>query len=590
MSEDVYPPQTRIQGTVYCVVKLLGRGGMGNVYDVEDTTVGKRYVLKTLTPSLVGRQDLARRMDAEARVLARLNHPNIVEVITAGQTQDALNLPYLVMERLNGQTLRTVLEKKGALDLHHAYRIAIDLLDALEHAHEHGVIHRDVKPDNVFLHRMTTGTTITKLLDFGIMRLVDSKNRETRGRFVGTMRYAAPEQILARDILPAADIYATGLVLYEMIAGRGPFDEIDDLSRLAEAHVSKAAPKLSTFARVPIELDALLEAALAKDPKTRPKDAFTFAGQLRRLLQVSVDPVTSSVPTALSPLNTNVEASVPETERDTRTQRQGEGLAYAATQASPQALPPDGAAGALDRQGVAVADVTGRVPKSTLASPGAVRGRVDPAGVDRAAPTRSLVQEPLPAHASGDTMRIEAPDLKFANERAPEPTNEPVARTQPVLGGDRSSTVLMVAVGVVCLAGALGLGLYLGRRESARVAAEAATLEAAPSSVQATPSLQHAAASVPQTVVPPGPEASAGPAASPGLEASVPAASAGPAATAGPTASPDAGRSQVLLSGSPRPAPSPAKSVGLAPGSAGRKPLAPRSNSPMGKTLPPIDF
>src|ERR1700686_5265662 len=131
-----YQPGERVPGTVYEVVRLIGAGGMGTVYDVEDTTIGKRYVLKTLHPQLGEREDLARRMQSEAPVLARLNHPNIVEVITAGVTGDDLRLPYYVMERLNGQSLRVVLEKKGRLELPHAYHIGIDLLDALHHAHD----------------------------------------------------------------------------------------------------------------------------------------------------------------------------------------------------------------------------------------------------------------------------------------------------------------------------------------------------------------------------------------------------------------------------------------------------------------------
>src|SRR5579883_3178634 len=129
-----YRTGERLPGTVYDVVRLIGAGGMGTVYDVEDTTIGKRYVLKALHPQLGAREDLARRMQNEARTLARLNHPNIVEVITAGVTGDALRLPYYVMERLNGQSLRVVLSKKGQIELPHVFHIGIDLLDALDHA------------------------------------------------------------------------------------------------------------------------------------------------------------------------------------------------------------------------------------------------------------------------------------------------------------------------------------------------------------------------------------------------------------------------------------------------------------------------
>jgi serine/threonine protein kinase len=279
-----YQPGEHVPGTVYMVVRLIGAGGMGTVYDVEDTSIGKRYVLKTLHPKLGAREDLARRIQHEARTLARLNHPNIVEVITAGVTADDLRLPYYLMERLSGQSLRVILEKKGQLELSHAYHIGIDLLDALDHAHDKGVIHRDVKPDNIFLHRTVAGVTVTKLLDFGIVSMLDGDNGETAGRFLGTLRYASPEQLRGDKPSPKIDVYAAALVLYEIVAGRGPFDDLADGRRIAAAHMAKIPPPLSRFAPdVPKELDLLVAAALAKSPATRPRDAFSFAASLRNL-------------------------------------------------------------------------------------------------------------------------------------------------------------------------------------------------------------------------------------------------------------------------------------------------------------------
>src|SRR5580658_330253 len=124
-----YQPNTIVPGSVYQVIRLLGQGGMGTVYEVEDTTVGKRYVLKTLNAELRDRKELAERLSKEARILARLSHPNIVEVVTAGMTGDDLRLPYFVMQKLNGYTLRAVLLAKGCLPAETACSIAIDLLD-----------------------------------------------------------------------------------------------------------------------------------------------------------------------------------------------------------------------------------------------------------------------------------------------------------------------------------------------------------------------------------------------------------------------------------------------------------------------------
>lgn len=234
-------------------------------------------------------------------MLAKLHHPNIVDVVTAGITQDEMRVPYYVMERLNGVNLRHMLEKKGALDLVYALRVAIDVLDALEHAHDHGVIHRDVKPENIFLHRNASGTTTTKLLDFGIMRLIDRKSTDvTRGKFVGTIRYASPEQIMGESVEATSDLYAVGLLLYEMIAGRGPFDDVNEAYAIGMAHVTRQPPPLSQVRRdVPPEIEHIVHASLAKKPAERPQDAYTFSSELRRL--VPGGPLSPRAPRVITP-------------------------------------------------------------------------------------------------------------------------------------------------------------------------------------------------------------------------------------------------------------------------------------------------
>ncbi len=281
-----FGPGEQIPGTVYRVVRHIATGGMGSVYDVEDVSVGKRYVLKTLHPKLVARRDLAKRMAAEARTLAKLQHPNIVDVVTAGLTSDSKRTPYYVMERLNGQTLGAVIDKRGALEMTHCFRIAIDVLDALGHAHDNAIIHRDVKPDNIFLHRTINGIANTKLLDFGIMRLLDRKASHTHGQFIGTLRYASPEQIFGGELGPATDIYSLGIVLYEMITGRGPFDEITDTYAIGVAHAQSLPPPVSSFTpSVSPQLERLVMSALAKEAAGRPRDCFSFARDLRRMLR-----------------------------------------------------------------------------------------------------------------------------------------------------------------------------------------------------------------------------------------------------------------------------------------------------------------
>jgi serine/threonine-protein kinase len=388
-----YEPGESVPGTVYRVVRRIGSGGMGTVYEVEDTTIAKRYVLKTLLAQLGTRDDLVRRMQNEARTLARLNHPNIVDVVTAGVTDDQARLPYYVMERLNGQSLRTVLEKKWQLELPHAFHIAIDLLDALDHAHDKGVIHRDVKPDNIYLHRTAAGVTVTKLLDFGIMSLLDATAREAAGRFLGTLRYAAPEQLRGERPTPKVDIYAAGLVLYEMIAGRGPFDDEGDSHRIAAAHLHKMPTPISRYVPVPKELDALLLAVLAKEPEARPRDAFALAASLRNLKRAHL------------------------------AAQNGDGGKGRAEAGGASAEPPRSTQSGMSPPTVGL-----------VAAPPAAPGAEDPRGggasvVDRAAPTGSLVP-PTPRLPREGTDAF-APTFPASQVALAEPTPPPVTLPTP---------------------------------------------------------------------------------------------------------------------------------------------------------------
>lgn len=326
-SAALYAPGTRIPGTVYEVVGELARGGMGAVYDVEDVSIGKRYVLKTLLADTLARDELTRRMAAEARILAQLSHPNIVDVITAGITQDEHGVPYFVMERLNGRSLQAVLAKKERLDVTLACRIGIDVLDALQHAHDNGVVHRDVKPANIFLHRNPSGTTLTKLLDFGVMRLADSTLDETRGQFIGTLAYAAPEQVSTKTITPATDLFAAGLVLYEMAAGRGPWAQIEGAVQRAYAHAHEPAPPLSQWLELSPEFERLIMSALSKDPEARPRDASTFAHELRKILASQQDQSSvTSAPTVAAAMTTPGEPDNPLSALDIPPSESADGL------------------------------------------------------------------------------------------------------------------------------------------------------------------------------------------------------------------------------------------------------------------------
>lgn len=281
-----------VPGTRYRVERLIGVGGMGSVYEVEHVELGKRFVLKALLRELARRDDLVARLRNEWRALGRLEHPSIVNVTDAGTSTNGV--PFYVMERLEGQTLASRLRSGEPLYAPDALRIAAAVLEGLSAAHEIGVIHRDVKPQNVFLVR----GGVPKLLDFGVAKIADPSGVITaRGIAIGTPRYMSPEQARGDALDGRSDIYAAGLILFEMIAGRGPFDDTRDANELLLAHITREAPRLSTFAVVAPELDALVASMLEKDPRARPENARSLAAALRRLSERYAITASTDAPT-----------------------------------------------------------------------------------------------------------------------------------------------------------------------------------------------------------------------------------------------------------------------------------------------------
>ena len=294
-----YRPGTLVPGTKYQIVSKLGAGGMGTVYEVEDVSVEKRFVLKTIHVRYAGHNVAVERFVREAKALGKLEHKNIVQVVTAGVTEDALQLRYFVMEKLSGHSLRTVLHSKGALALDAACHFMIELLSALNCAHDAGIIHRDIKPENIFVSKDSMGTTTLKLLDFGIMSSTGTRTSDRKG-FMGTARYAAPEmQTPGYEATPLADLYSASLVFYEMVCGSGPYDDLEEVPDLLEAHRLKPPPKPALFRPgIPESLQALILRGLAKDPNARPVDAFSYAEEvnaIRRELRSGTPSVTSKV-------------------------------------------------------------------------------------------------------------------------------------------------------------------------------------------------------------------------------------------------------------------------------------------------------
>jgi serine/threonine-protein kinase len=268
----------------WCVEGFLGAGGMGHVYDVRHVRTGRRYALKTMLPDARLSVDALKRFEREARAASALGHPGIVAVHDFDRhTFEHGSLDFLVMDRLEGETLEDRLRKRGSLEWTEASTIAREIASALAAAHDAGLLHRDVKPANVFLARDARGERAV-LLDFGLAKPIDdavSSRITVTGAAVGTPLYMSPEQARGDALDVRTDVYGLAATLYEMVTGAPPFLE-PTVARAYHRLLSEPALPASQLAPrpLPAELDALLGAALAKDPDARPSDARAFAAAL----------------------------------------------------------------------------------------------------------------------------------------------------------------------------------------------------------------------------------------------------------------------------------------------------------------------
>ena len=257
------------------VLGELGRGAMGIVYEAADDLLGRPVAIKTINMSA----DLADRADHEARFLQEakaaggLSHPNVVTVYDVGRESDVL---YMAMELLDGEELRDILAR-GELPLATAVDIAAQVADGLAFAHERGVVHRDIKPSNI----MVLPGGKVKIMDFGIARVRTSDVKTQTGLRLGSPRYMAPEQLLGQGVDQRADIFALGVVLYEMLAGIAPFggDDVQEVMFRVASFDPPAPSRINPA--VPTVLDLVVARAIAKDPAQRYQDAQALAHDLR---------------------------------------------------------------------------------------------------------------------------------------------------------------------------------------------------------------------------------------------------------------------------------------------------------------------
>jgi beta-lactam-binding protein with PASTA domain/predicted Ser/Thr protein kinase len=294
----VVAEERRLLGDRYELSDTLGRGGMAEVHEGRDLRLGRRVAVKILKPELARDPSFQARFRREAQSAASLNHPNIVAVYDTGEDTlegggEQLVVPYIVMEYVDGMTLRQLLQSGRRLLPERALEIAGGVLAALDYSHRHGIVHRDIKPANVMLTR----TGDVKVMDFGIARaLADSATTMTAAATVlGTAQYLSPEQARGEVVDARSDLYSAGCLLYELLTGRPPFTGDSPVS-VAYQHVSESPePPSSVDAAVDSNVDAVVLKALAKHPDDRYQSASEMRADIERCL--TGGPSTVGVPT-----------------------------------------------------------------------------------------------------------------------------------------------------------------------------------------------------------------------------------------------------------------------------------------------------
>ncbi len=307
----------KLLGGRYRVGQKLGEGGMGAVYEGVQEDLSRAVALKILHPHLATDEELRGRFRREARVVARLGHPNVVQ-ISDFQVNDG-EPPFLVMERLHGESLRDLLKRFSRLPPERVAYIAVQVLSALEAAHRANVVHRDVKPDNIFLERTSVQADIVKVLDFGVAKLLDDEAagpKLTRaGLVVGTLAYMAPEQALGDPIDGRADLHSLAAVMYLALAGRKPFDGPTTATLLQAILNERPPPLVSVRPEVGPGLSAIVDRALEKRPENRFESAAQMARALAphaRATRLDDEPAPTPVMTLRTPTSISAIALQPE--------------------------------------------------------------------------------------------------------------------------------------------------------------------------------------------------------------------------------------------------------------------------------------
>lgn len=287
VSRDDASPIGRVLDDKYRLDAWLGEGGMGTVYRATHLLIDRPVAVKVLNAHLVADAAAQERFRREARAAGRLRHPNAVAITDFGQTAD--KTVYIVMELLEGRSLRDVLDGGAPVDPAQALPLMLQTAAAVAAAHEAGIIHRDLKPANIFIVEASSSSPVVKVLDFGIAKLAAeaSENAQAKaltetGMMIGTPRYMSPEQCDGAGLTPASDVYSLGIILYEMLTGAAPFTGATPLAVALKQSAEIPRPPREIVPAIPQTLEDVVLHALQKNPADRPADAAAFYQELYR--------------------------------------------------------------------------------------------------------------------------------------------------------------------------------------------------------------------------------------------------------------------------------------------------------------------
>ena len=345
----------------YQIQELLGQGGMSAVYKARDPNLQRIVAVKLIHGHLSGNPDFVRRFEDEARAVAQLRHPHIVQVYDFDHDEDTY---YMVLEFVPGETLQARLRRLNKADRHldipEALEYAAQICEAIDYAHQRGMIHRDIKPANIMLNVM--GDAI--LTDFGIAKILGGEQHTATGAVVGTAMYMSPEQIKGVSIDERSDIYSLGVTLYEMFSGRPPY-EADSAMTLMMMHLNDPIPDVRALnPQVPDEVIAIIAKALAKEREDRYASAAVFGADLRRALAHLQSPASTGETTVEAPVESDTQEQEPpqtaELPQDTVAEQTAQAVDLSGTYVEPpvelpknegtfvEPQPPGGAPGGAD--------------------------------------------------------------------------------------------------------------------------------------------------------------------------------------------------------------------------------------------------